>query len=167
MDKKFHCKICSSSKGTLLVNNVRDSKNYSVFECNKCKHVQLYPLPDWSNNKKYYDNNSQASWVRSNIDLEKTKKLLMFDTNRRADLVSSICNKTDKILEIGTGYGFFMEEMLNRGVEIDGIEISNSRRLVAEKTTKKKLYEVDICQTESIPQYFYNKFNIVLAFQVF
>ncbi len=163
----FKCKICGSSSRDVISAKVRDSNEHSVYNCKECAHVQLFPLPEWSENKNFYSQNKQANWVRPVIDVEKMRNSLKTDTIRRADFIEKLFTKDQKILELGTGYGFFMEEMLKRGWNIEGSEIGASRREIAENITGKSLFEFDVCVEDDIILQFLNTFDVVVAFQVF
>jgi len=163
----FTCKLCKSGHGVLVQDHVRDSTIHSVFSCDSCGHVQLFPLPDYDENMQFYDKNKQASWVHQTTDVEALRKHLKTDTIRRANYVEKHFSTKTKILDIGCGYGFFSEEMINRGWDINCLEISHDRRKIAEQITMQKIYNFDVCKEGNIPDYLTDKFDVIVAFQVF
>ena len=167
MNKRYFCKICKSDKVIQIRDHVRDSNEFSVYKCSSCGHVQIFPIPDYDNNKQFYDINRQASWVRPNIDIESMRRHLMTDIIRRTKYIEKHFQKNKKILDLGSGYGFFTEEMIKRGWNIYGLEISNSRRAIAEDIVKQKFLNFDVCEIEQIPQEYNHFFDVVVAFQVF
>ena len=77
-------------------------------------------------------------------------------------LVEKLASKTDKILEIGSGYGFFLYEMNKKGYDIQGIEISKLRRIYSKKISNVPVFDHDL--TQSIPDM--GKFDIIILFAV-
>jgi len=55
---------------------------------------------------------------------EKSKK----DTMTHVNLTKKLALKKSKILEIGSGYGFYLDMMKKQGYDVTGIEISKIRR---------------------------------------
>jgi 2-polyprenyl-3-methyl-5-hydroxy-6-metoxy-1,4-benzoquinol methylase len=90
------------------------------------------------------------------------KKKSIHDLKRRVDLVSKITPKNGKILEIGSGYGFFLEEMKKRNYEVIGIEISNERKRISKKITKAKIVDMNIMEEDSK----LGKFHTIVLFHV-
>ncbi len=167
LNNSFKCKLCYSSLGTLIYDKVRESEDYKIYCCNKCNHLQIFPLPEEKDNKEFYNTNSQAAWVRPEIDINKMRQTLNTDTNRRTDFIKKIIDPSDSIVEIGTGYGFFLESMKKEGYKIEGIEISRDRRKIAEELNKINIFDIDLCNINTIPNIIKNRFNLAVAFQVF
>lgn len=155
------CKICGNVC-TLIAENVRDCKGIQVYRCKKCGLGQLSELADVESAQQYYDSNSQAKWVEEiNIDVIKHK--LRDDTLRRADYVAKYAAKDNEIADIGTGYGFWVKEMLNRGFNTDGYEISKERRAIAEQVTGTVIGSNNLLSTREPLK---KKYDIITLFQV-
>jgi 2-polyprenyl-3-methyl-5-hydroxy-6-metoxy-1,4-benzoquinol methylase len=167
MGKAFSCKLCGTQDGSLVADRVRDSTEQSVYSCNACQHVQLFPSPVRDDNRDFYDKNRQAAWTRPQLNVESMRAHLRFDTTRRADFIEGMFAKNKMILELGIGYGFFMEEMIARGWSIDGSEISLMRREMAQKMLGKQIFDFDMCAEASSPKQLIGHYDLVLAFQVF
>ena len=65
------------------------------------------------------------------------------------ELVSKLTPKGKKILELGSGHGFFLEMMQKEGYDIIGIDISKEKREIAKKITNVSILDVNI--NEQIP----------------
>jgi SAM-dependent methyltransferase len=163
----FVCKICGSDNACVVMAQVRDSREHGVYACSSCSHVQLFPLTDRMENREYYDKNTQASWVRPSIDISKAEMQLHADTMRRADFLSRLLSKEDRVFEVGTGYGFLLQEVEKRGWHIDGAEISEFRRQIVKQRAGRSLYDFDLSSAEEIRAELVGHFNAVVAFQVF
>jgi 2-polyprenyl-3-methyl-5-hydroxy-6-metoxy-1,4-benzoquinol methylase len=125
--KKQKCTVCNNDKFTLISNLVRDSKNHQIIKCSFCTHIQLSPLPSSDEYKRFYETDLQMSNIGQTKRIYKLKQLSKSDTTRRADLICKLINNSKIILDIGAGYGFFVEEMIKRGYCVEGLEISKEK----------------------------------------
>jgi len=73
-----------------------------------------------------------------------------------------ISQKKSKILEIGSGYGFFLDLMKKDGYDITGIEVSKIRRNYAKRISKVQVLDVDI--NEQVPEI--GRFDTIVMFHV-
>jgi 2-polyprenyl-3-methyl-5-hydroxy-6-metoxy-1,4-benzoquinol methylase len=142
--KKKLCVLCKFHKLNLISNRVRDSIKHKVLKCTKCGHVQLFPVPTPAEDKKFYDEDLQNKNINYYGRIKDHKKKSIDDTNRRWKLVQKITPKNGKILEIGSGHGFFVEMMHKNDFDITGIEISKEKRTMSKKVTKAKILDIDI-----------------------
>ena len=144
---KMKCIICKSKEFELIANKVRDSDRHKVVKCNKCHLFQLFPLPSIKNEKKFYNEDKQSKNVLGSIDIEAIKRNSADDTMRRVNFVSRFISKDSTIIDIGSGYGLFIEEMNRRGFDIIGLEISKERREISRKITNVQVLDVNICES--------------------
>lgn len=160
------CIICNNKNLKLVKVSVRDCQDVNVEMCDNCRHQQLNPLPSTDDLQEFYDQDTQAKLIYENIDVEEARRRSQFDVVRRSKLVQSfIQNKeTARVLEIGTGYGFFIKEMKNEGYDIEGIEISEARRNIARSLTKNTIYGYDL--VKEMPEELIGKYDIIVMFQV-
>ena len=136
------CILCKHGKFALISKQVRDSKKHKIIRCLKCNHTQLWPIPTL------------------NGSIKRARRKMMPDNTRRAELVSKIITKRSRILEIGSGHGFFLDIMKKNGYDITGFEISKEKRKYSKKVTKVPVLDINI--NEKIPT---NKsFDIVVLF---
>ena len=138
------CILCKHGNLKTISGQVRDSKKHGIVKCQKCKHVQLYPIPTPEEDKKFYDKDLQNKNIRYYGSIEDHRKKSIDDTIRRLELIQKITPKKSKVLEIGAGHGFFVELAHKRGFDITGIEISQEKRAMAKKVTKAKILDIDI-----------------------
>jgi 2-polyprenyl-3-methyl-5-hydroxy-6-metoxy-1,4-benzoquinol methylase len=127
-----------------------------------CGHAQIYPVPTSKEDKKFYDEDQQAENIGYEKNLVKLGKKTKIDTIRRANQISSITRKGGSILEIGSGHGFFLEEMRKRGYKITGIEVSKQRRIYSKNITRVKVLNINL--KEETPNI--GKFDTMALFQV-
>lgn len=156
------CVLCGNNSSKVVSSKVRDSIKNKVVKCKKCDHVQLNPIPSRKEDAIFYDNNLQEKNLKQSFSLQDHRKKSRIDTQRRFDLVSGICKKTDKILEIGSGYGFFLEEMKKDGFNITGLEVSKERRKISKKVTKATILDINLMEKNLE----FGKFDVIVFFHV-
>lgn len=128
------CILCGNKlEGNILSDKVRDSNNYKVIKCSNCNHVQLTPIPQPGEIENFYNFDMQTKNIEGSTDIEKKRIKAEYDTNSRFRLVSLLTNKDTSILDVGCGYGFFMQKLEKKGYKTEGVEISSCRREIAEK----------------------------------
>ena len=155
------CNICQNKKFDIISKKIRDSEYHKIIQCCSCKHIQIFPIPEYDENRKFYDNDTMSKNLKIN-SIEKIRQKSKFDTEMNVKLVEKLASKTDKILEIGSGYGFFLYEMNKKGYDIQGIEISKLRRIYSKKISNVYVFDHDL--TQSIPDM--GKFDIIILFAV-
>ena len=155
------CKICLSETSKIH-NKLRDSNDYNVVKCQKCHTVQLDHFPEIEEDKHFYNENMQAKWVQE-INLESIENKLKDDTIRRVEFIQCLLNKSGVVADIGTGYGFFVKEALKKGIDIDGYEIGDQRRALAESVTGKTIYNNNLLEGD---QKLERSYDLITLFQV-
>jgi len=159
----MECIFCGSKSNKIISKKVRDSNKNKVIQCKTCNHVQLNPIPSREDDERFYDNDLQEKNNRSySNSLKDHRKRSLKDIKRRVKLISKICKTSDQLLEIGSGYGFFLEEMRKSGFNITGIEVSKERRSISKKVTKSKIMNINLMD-ENIK---IGKFDSIMFFHV-
>ena len=144
---KMECIICKSKGFELVANRLRDTDRHKVVKCNKCHLVQISPLPSNEDDKKFYDENRQSKNIRESSDIEVIKRNSADDTMRRVDFVSRFISKDSMIIDIGSGYGFFIDEMDKHCFNIIGLEFSKERREISRKVTNVQVLDTNIYES--------------------
>jgi len=160
-----NCNLCDSIEFDLVKSELRDDKtNFKVFKCKKCDHIQLLPRPAEDEDKEFYDKNLQDRSRQKEIDHEKLKVNNLFDTMRHVKLIQLLNKDVNcRILDIGSGYGFFVNELFNCGYKnVTGIEISYERRSIANQHGSVQIIDFDINK----PDRDIGRFDIVTLFHV-
>lgn len=143
------CIICQGKKFKKVSTRVRDSSKYKVVKCQNCSLLQLSPRPSAKEDREFYDQNYQSKNIGEPTDLKAIKKNYLEDAVRRGKMVSKYVQKNNSILDIGSGYGFFLQEMYGRGYDVVGIEISKERRKISSKVTKAKVLDINLYKNEA------------------
>lgn len=163
----FQCLVCGHDELEELQQQVRDSKEHRIVKCCKCTHIQLFPLPLVEHDESFYHENRQTRNLigDSALDLIRLKGKYSLDIERRRKIVEQYMGKESKILEIGAGYGFFIEEMLKAGHDIEGIEISGFRRKLIKDRLNTNIYDINLLKQEP-SQNLVEKYDVAVLFQV-
>lgn len=127
-DGTCSCALCGKTRFTKVADKLRTGENYKVYKCTFCEHVQLLPRPSMEDDREYYNKDLQEKAIRSNVNLDNQRANSEYDVKRRADFIAGRFPMDSVILDIGCGYGFFLEEMSHRGYMIRGVEVSKERR---------------------------------------
>lgn len=157
----MQCIFCKHKKYKPVANSLRDSDKHRVVKCLRCQLVQLDPTPTLQMDQQFYDRGLQAKNIGLTLDLKNLKQNQANDTTRRADWVSSVIQPSSTILDIGSGYGFFLAEMEKRKFNPVGIEISQTSRTIAKKITNAKILTVNMLK-DKLTQ----KFDAITLFHV-
>ena len=154
------CILCKHGKFALISKQVRDSKKHKIIRCLKCNHMQLYPIPTLNDEKKFYDENLQDKNINDVGSIKRARRKMMPDNTRRYQFIKKIIPKKSRVLEIGSGHGFFLEIMKTNGFDIIGYDISKEKRKYSKKITNVPVYDININEKISLG----NKFDIVVLF---
>ena len=157
---KKKCILCKNEKFRLISKKTRDSKKHKIIRCLKCDHIQLFPVPTLNDEKKFYDENLQDKNINDVGSIKRARRKMMPDNIRRYQFIKKIIPKKSRVLEIGSGHGFFLEIMKTNGFDIIGYDISKEKRKYSKKVTDVPVYDINI--NEKIPAD--NKFDIVVLF---
>ncbi len=105
--------------------------------CRNCGLVLLHPQPTSQRLMESYRN-----YLPTNAEeISKWKTMMKPVYTKSADLIESrIRAGRGKLLDIGCGYGFFLQEMKSRGWDVTGIELSRKGREYALDKMDVKVY---------------------------
>jgi len=164
-EMKDTCNLCGSRSFELIRNCLRDEKDiYKVFGCEHCGHKQLMPKPPMEDDRGFYNKNLQDKRRNKEIDFEKLKRNNQFDTERHVRLIESLCkDRNCRILDIGSGYGFFVNGLFGRQFKnVTGIEISKERREISQVNSGVKILDCNV----NDPDMDISTFDIITLFHV-
>ncbi len=120
-----NCNLCESSDS----NRVTVQNSFEIVECQRCGFVYVNPRPDASTlSGLYYD------YLSNKMEDPFAWKEYMEDVFSwtASMLESRLCDK-GRVLDIGCGYGFFVEKACQRGWDGSGIDISEPAVLSAKE----------------------------------
>jgi 2-polyprenyl-3-methyl-5-hydroxy-6-metoxy-1,4-benzoquinol methylase len=114
LDSNQHnkCLICKESELTALQNY----KKHNLCKCSSCGFVFMKDIPSSEALYEYYSNNYERTSYLSPITINRYNEILdRFEAYR----------KTGNLLDVGAGYGFFLEIARQRGWNVHGTELTD------------------------------------------
>jgi 2-polyprenyl-3-methyl-5-hydroxy-6-metoxy-1,4-benzoquinol methylase len=164
------CMLCAS-KGLTFVNNLRDDDLHFAAVCPACGHVQVTPLPTVEEDIEFYQKNEMNRRLIPKSQLNEEQMMLKYEiwgieqfgvvTNLFTDDYLS----KGKILEIGSGYGWFVDKMRKAGYAVDGIELSDEKQEMAKKYLNLKLLPYNLLE-DALPKTMIENYDVVCMFHV-
>ena len=151
MNNTCHCLLCGSSQFCLI--HQKDMWKY--LRCRNCGLVGMYPHP--SDDELF---GSYGDYLPKDPRKIKAWKAMM-----RPIIVNAaglIESEPGRLLDIGSGYGFFLEEMKNKGWEVEGIELSETGRQYTQRRINVPVHSRPV-EFLTLPE---NHFDVVTLFYV-
>ena len=110
-----NCPVCEASRGKPL----HLEGCFQMVQCPSCQFVFLNPRPTNESLLSFY----QHYLPEEKSSIESWDKMMKSVFHRAATLLEQY-KKNGRLLDVGTGFGFFLAEMKNRGWDVLGVEIS-------------------------------------------
>lgn len=142
------CLICSNS---IYQSEMVGYEKFYLSKCKKCSFVFTYRIPTENELTEFYSNYGRADYL-SPVTIKRYNELL--------DKMESF-RKTNKLLDVGCGIGYFLVEAKKRGWEVYGTEFTDEAvQICAEKGINMKkgtIHQVDLEK---------NSFDVITSFEV-
>lgn len=158
---RFTCIICNDRKSGIISQKTRDN-NSQVVKCSSCSHIQLYPLSSAKDDKNFYNQDLQAKNVFKKINSLDLEKRSAVDTQRRVDFIRREFNNNESLMDVGSGYGFFIKAISDVGFQATGLEVSSARREISKTITNVSLLSKSITGLNKTK----NRYDIITLFHV-
>jgi 2-polyprenyl-3-methyl-5-hydroxy-6-metoxy-1,4-benzoquinol methylase len=167
--EKQKCLLCGNT-GLVFEHNLRDDNTHFAAACPMCGHVQVSPLPTIEEDEVFYqkDDMNRRLIPRSVMDDQK----MMFKYEIWGDEQCSFYERLitpspekQRILEVGSGYGWFVEKMQEHGFKVDGIELSEEKRKMAKERSGLNLLETNLL-VDKLPEELDEQYDVVVMFHV-
>jgi SAM-dependent methyltransferase len=110
------CLVCRGSEFRPFI---REGE-WQYLRCLDCGLIFLYPQPS----KGFLHSHYQDYLPADPQGIETWRKLMAQVFTKSARLIQQVIPSPGRLLDIGCGYGFFLEKMAQRGWQVEGIEIS-------------------------------------------
>ncbi len=113
--EEVSCPICEESRGAPL----HSEGSFQMVQCPSCQFIFLNPRPTAESLHQFY----QMYLPEETSSIEAWGRMMKPVFRRAADLLERY-GKRGRLLDVGSGFGFFVAEMKNKGWEAAGVEIS-------------------------------------------
>ena len=111
MTKHKNCILCAS----VSLKNLKGYEEHYLVKCQSCKFVFCEPIPTERELEKHYENYGRNDYL-SPLTIKRYHEILdSFEPYR----------KTNKLIDVGCGIGYFLEEAKKRGWEVFGTEFTD------------------------------------------
>ena len=108
------CYLCESRLNSILWKK----NNFNIVICNNCGFIYVNRVPSRSYLNNFYRNFDYH-------DIKKAEIVIRRDAQRSLQKIDQFVTKPVKLLDVGCGRGFFLDEARKRGWEVSGIDYSN------------------------------------------
>jgi len=172
MNDEKKCIICDKTVEFEFVSNIRDDDTRSVYQCQACDHVQLWPLPTQIEDNEFYQSGKMyRSIFNDEIQFLNEEKLMYryrnFVYEQSEQLVKHLSKVSNpKILDVGTGYGWLVEFMLERGYQIDGVELSDEKRALCKKRCGIDIFDYNFLEETPDASELFGNYDVICLMQV-
>ncbi len=155
MQKFGHCILCNASNFRII----HQKDQWQYLRCLNCDLVSLHPQPIPQVLMKNYEDYLPVQPE----EISKWEMMMKSVFAKSADLIESRANTgRGRLLDIGCGYGFFLQEMKYRGWKVEGIEISEVGRKFVREKWDIHVYSQPL-ENLALPE---NSFDVVTLFYV-
>ena len=147
MTKHKNCILC----GSCSIEKIKNYEKHHLVKCQSCKFVFCEPIPTSVELEKHYENYGRNDYL-SPLTVKRYHEILdTFEPYR----------KTNKLIDVGCGIGYFLEEAKKRGWEVYGTEYTEEA--------------IEICSNKGISMqkgvltpsnYHLESFDIITSFEV-
>jgi len=141
----------------------KPSGGFKVVRCLTCGHVQQFPLPSPEENEAFHKTDEQTRRIMETPDFAVLQRKSVADTDRRVKWVDSI-RPSGAVLDVGCGYGFFVDALAKAGYQVTGLDIGEERLALAKAHLHGNFIQGEI--DEAFLTSFYNSFQVVTLFHV-
>ena len=127
--KDINCVACGSSEKKFKF----EKSNFKYSECRSCGTVFQDPRPNPDLFEKFYtDSDSSNYWSDvffPSVAESRREKIVIPKVERIINKIRERDNKVNRLIDVGAGYGIFLEEWLKKFPETDAIAIEPSSSL--------------------------------------
>lgn len=156
------CILCESREITTLYQKIKN--NFNIDQCQECGLAFTNPQPSLSELDKMYQKEKVIFSGSGEKELKKLKKIKkIYDrlSSQRLCVIEKYQRK-GKLLDIGSGGGFFLAYARERDWQVDGLELSQWGVTVAKKIFQINVFQGDLMQAN----YPNNSYDVVTMYDV-
>ncbi len=126
------CPICGGAEYNLLHREGR----FQMVKCSSCQFIYLNPRPTGEAILRFY----QEYLPEDESSIEAWKRMMEPIFQKAANIIDQYKNR-GRLLDVGTGFGFFLAEMKRRGWEVAGVDVSEKAMAYARTVLELTVYE--------------------------
>ncbi len=151
--EEVDCPLCEGSRGEPL----HLEGSFQMVRCPLCQFIFLNPRPTSDSLFHFY----QTYLPEEESSVESWENMMKSVFHRAANLIEPY-RRDGRVLDVGTGFGFFLAEMKKRGWDVTGVEISKKAMDYARDVLGLKIHPGPL-ERVSFPE---SHFDVVTGFYV-
>ena len=152
--EEIPCPICGEAVYHLLHKEGR----FQMVKCSSCQFIYLNPRPTGEAILRFY----QEYLPEDESSIKAWKRMMEPIFQKAANIIERYKKNGGRLLDVGTGFGFFLSEMKERGWEVVGVEISKQAITYARNGLGLTVHEGPL-EKIGFPE---NDFDVVSGFYV-
>lgn len=162
-----NCPVCNEKRVSdflICTDFFVSGENFEIKECTGCGLKITFDVENEENIGRYYQSENYISHSNTAKGLINTvyHQVRKYMLGRKRKLVEKVMQtKTGSVLDVGTGTGYFLNEMKNHGWQVTGTEKSREAREFA-----KKEFDLDLNDSEDIFHFENLKFDAITLWHV-
>ena len=163
----LQCPVCEGTNFTPFLTCTDffvSGEKFQIKKCNSCGFKITENIEEEENIGRYYQSDDYISHSNTSKGLVNTiyHKVREYMLGQKRKLVEKISTeKKANILDVGTGTGFFLNEMQKHGWQASGTEKSSDARQFV-----KSNFKIDVFPTEQLFDFQENSFDVVTLWHV-
>jgi 2-polyprenyl-3-methyl-5-hydroxy-6-metoxy-1,4-benzoquinol methylase len=133
MHNKDTCALCGSGDAQVVSTKLRHEKAGVVVRCGSCGLVRLRGAQEYAAhlNQFYAEQYAQQYYSGIKGELDSLFESFLPVQGHRVDKVAPFLRSTDRVLEVGSGPGYFLTSIRDRVAEIQGLELNRKEAAYA------------------------------------
>ncbi len=161
------CPLCGKSqfrKTVTCTDHYATGEAFDIVQCTDCGFLLTQNVPDETEIGRYYESPDYVSHSDTNKGLayHLYHYVRRFMLNRKASLIKHGCGLSrGRLLDIGTGTGYFSHYMQEKGWKVSAIEKSPQARAFA-----KEHFQLDVDAPEALSTYADDTFDVITLWHV-
>jgi 2-polyprenyl-3-methyl-5-hydroxy-6-metoxy-1,4-benzoquinol methylase len=136
--------------GSESFRHFRTMKGYTLLRCTVCRFVTVHPLPDLEAVEAHY-NDTRTGEEKQQLRKELVARFMSLSNNPKRDFFSSVLSKVSgilaksalDILEIGSGFGYFVQYANSIGHRVTGTEVTKEYAEMSSESLNGRIIHVD------------------------
>ena len=140
------------------------NRDFAIFQCCKCQHGFLRPLPTFQELDSIYSNDATNDACNSSD--EYISKSVGHYSDIFMHCISPLFLKTGRLLDVGAGIGTFVATALEFGWDAVGVEFNKSATMIAKQKFGATLIQGSFYELETwFPAEFFDLISFIHVFE--
>lgn len=129
------CRVCGSTAAEKIGDDVSRAPDARVYRCRACSLVYLFPIMNEAEEAEFYrtefETYMSGRWKAGWTSAADHFRAFQAEGERRLPLVRPFLHAADRVLEIGSSTGYFLDDLRGSTASVTGVEPSEDFRAYA------------------------------------